>query len=198
MEFRGVVGPSCRQAGPGGEAPLFFDGIHRAHPLPLIRTQMLHRRLLGGLAPSATKRSSLCRCRSSSTRKASSPRGSSSVRRRRKEAGTAGSDRSSPSDASAASSSASSSASARTRAPPPSGGRRPSASDYSRQSPREHVLLRPQMYVGSTEPVTSRSWAWVMPPPEGEGVGAAPASGIGAGPATAAAAAAAGSNGVSS
>ena len=30
------------------------------------------------------------------------------------------------------------------------------------------------MYVGSTEPVTSRSWAWVMPPPEGEGVGAAP------------------------
>jgi len=28
----------------------------------------------------------------------------------------------------------------------------PSAADYSRQSPREHVLLRPQMYVGSTEP----------------------------------------------
>ena len=39
-------------------------------------------------------------------------------------------------------------------------GRTPSAADYSRQTPREHVLLRPQMYVGSTEPATARAWTW--------------------------------------
>lgn len=33
------------------------------------------------------------------------------------------------------------------------------AVDYSRMSPREHVLLRPQMYVGSTEPTEpGSSW----------------------------------------
>lgn len=54
------------------------------------------------------------------------------------------------------------------------GSRRAKATDYSRQTPREHVLLRPQMYVGSTERVPAASagsvlHGWDFEPGEGGG-----------------------------